>query len=161
MTTSDLQDAMFEVDLVYISGLSNASADCFPELVSRARAQGALIATNPGIRQLSAKADSFHDCLPAIDILSMNKVEADTLVPRLVARFGERGPALALEPGEEPPALAARGLSSGGFEMSLAGFVAALLETGVKHVVITVGAAGAFVGSADGIRFCPVLPADR
>ena len=157
---ADLKDDMFATDLVYISSLSNESADCFPDLIAKARQNGAIVATNPGIRQLSARADRFYECLASIDMLSINRTEADALVPRLVAKFGERGPVLPLKPEEEPPALAARGLSSGGFEMTLPAFMGALIGLGVKTVVITDGAAGSFVGCAEGIYYCPPLPAD-
>ncbi len=160
LRASDLKADMFAVDLVYVSSLSNESADCFPELIEIAKMDGALVSTNPGIRQLSTRADGFHACLPLIDILSINSAEADAMVPHMVSRFGEGGAALALKPGEALPVLVARGLSSGGFEMTLAGFVSALLGVGLKHVVITAGADGAYVGSPDGIRYCPTAPAD-
>ena len=160
LRADDLTRDMFDVDLVYISSLSNESADCFPELVKSAKQPGALVATNPGIRQLSTRADSFHDCLASIDILSINTIEADALVPQLVARFGEGGAVLPLKANEKPPALLARGLSSGGFEITLCAFVTALMDIGLSHVVITAGAEGAYVGSGDGIRYCPTLPAD-
>lgn len=157
---SELRNDMFAVDLVYIAGLSNESSDCFPELVKKARKTGAAVATNPGIRQLSTKADTFHQCLSSINILSINSIEADALVPQLVARYGEGGPALALKRGESPPPLVARGLSGGGFEMTLAGFFHALLDIGLNHVAVTFGSSGAYVGSKDGIRFCPSIRAD-
>lgn len=160
LKASDLKPDMFAVNLAYISSLSNESADCFPELVKQAKKDGVLVATNPGIRQLSTRAEHFHECLSSIDILSINRAEADVLVPQLVARFGEGGSALPLEPGEEPPPLVVRGLSSGGFDMTLSGFCAALLSAGLEHIVVTDGAAGAYVGSSDGIRYCPSLPAD-
>ncbi len=151
----DLKDGAFAVDLAYISSLSNQSADCFPHLIQKAKANKALVATNPGIRQLSVRAGAFHEVLQDIDILSINRIEADALVPQLVSRFGEGGPSLPLEPGEKPPSLVARGLSSGGFDMSLIRFFCALLELGPRYIVITDGRQGALVGSADGIHFCP------
>ncbi|HUI95109.1 MAG TPA: carbohydrate kinase family protein, partial [Xanthobacteraceae bacterium] len=110
----DLRDDAFAVDVVYIANLSNESADCFPAIVGRGKAHGALIAANPGPRQLSARGQAFLENLPAIDILLLNRTEADLLVPNLVARAGEGGPTLELAPGEEAPALAARGLAGGG-----------------------------------------------
>jgi hypothetical protein len=88
--------------------LSDKSADCFPAIVGRAKAHGALVAANPGPRQLSARGQAFLENLTMIDILMLNRSVADLLVPSLVARRGEGGPALPLAPGEEPPALAAR-----------------------------------------------------
>ena len=156
----DLRQEAFAVDVVYVSSLSNKSADCFPMIVERATAQSALVAANPGVRQLSARATAFQKCLPGIDILAINRTEADVLVPSLVAQFGEGGPALPLAPGEEPPALAARGLESGGFDMSLAAFLGALRTLGARHVLLTDGLGGAFAAGGDEILFCPALAAD-
>jgi len=153
----DLRDEAFAVDVVYVANLSNQSADCFPTIVSRAKAHGAIVAANPGPRQLSARGQAFLDSLGAIDILVLNKTEADLLVPSLVARAGEGGPSLALAPGEEAPALAARGLTGGGFEMGLAAYFRALAELGPKHVAVTDGARGAFVGSGKEILFASAL----
>ena len=68
-------------------------------------------------------------------------------MPKLIPRWGEGGPTLSVAPGEEVPSLAARGLSSGGYEMSVAGVLRALTQLGPMHVIITDGARGAFVGS--------------
>src|SRR5262245_62344792 len=46
---SDLQDDAFAVDVVYVSSLSNESADTFPGIVRRAKAQRALVAANPRV----------------------------------------------------------------------------------------------------------------
>jgi len=127
--------------------------------VERAKAQGALVSTNPGVRQLSARAAPFQESLRSIDILTLNRAEADLLVPTLVAKAGEGGPALPLGPGEEPPRLAIRGLTGGGFELSLVSFFRALNESGPRYVVLTDGRAGAFVGSRERIWFCPALEA--
>ena len=102
------------VDLVYVSSLSNESADAFPAIVKQAKAQRALVATNPRVRQLSSRGNAFIESLAHIDILTVNRSEADVLVPALVARFGEGGRALPLKAGEIPPRLVARGFTSGG-----------------------------------------------
>ena len=52
---ADLRKEAFAADLVYVSSLSNESADAFPAIVAGAKAQGALVATNPGVRQLSSR----------------------------------------------------------------------------------------------------------
>jgi len=157
LEAQDLRDDAFAVDVVYIANLSNESADCFPAIVARAKGHGALIAANPGPRQLSARGQAFLENLPAIDILLLNRREADLLVPSLVACAGEGGPALPLAPGEEAPALAARGLVGGGFEMGIAAYFRALMALGPKYLVVTDGARGAFVGSAGQILFAPPL----
>jgi ribokinase len=157
LSEADLRPEAFGADLVYVSSLSNEAADAFPGIVARAKAQGALVAANPRVRQLSSRGPAFHEALANIDILAVNRLEADVLVPGLVARFGERGRTLPLAPGEHPPRLLARGLAGGGHEMSLPAFFAALHRSGPRFVVVTDGRNGAFLGTQDAIRFCPVL----
>src|SRR5262249_32412860 len=76
---ADLKDDAFGVDVVYVSSLSNESADTFPTIVSRAKAHGALVATNPRVRQLSSRGQAFQEALAKIDILAINRSEADVL----------------------------------------------------------------------------------
>ncbi len=154
---ADLHDDAFAAGVVYVSSLSNESADAFPAIVKRAKAQGALVATNPRMRQLSSRGGVFQDSLAHIDILAINRSEADVLVPGLVARFGEGGRVLPLEPGEKPPHLVARGLAGGGHDMSLAAFLTAVTELGPRFVIVTDGRHGAFLGTKSAIHFCPVL----
>jgi len=153
---ADLRREAFATDVVYVSSLSNESADAFPAIIRHAKAHGALVAANPRVRQLSSRGPVFQEALAQIDILAVNRVEADVLVPGLVARFGEGGASLPLEPDETPPRLLARGLAGGGHEMSLAAFFAALRRMGPRFVLVTDGRHGAFLGTADAIYFCPV-----
>jgi ribokinase len=155
---ADLRREAFGVDAVYISSLSNEAADAFPAAVESAKSNGALVATNPRVRQLSSRGTVFQEALAKIDILAVNRSEADVLVPALVARFGEGGQTLALEPGEQPPRLLLRGFAGGGHEMTLASFFAALRQLGPRFVVVTDGRHGAFLGTRDAILYCPVLP---
>jgi len=157
LEVDDLRADAFAVDVVYIANLSNESADCFPAIVRHAKAHRALVAANPGPRQLSTRAGAFLENLSAIDFLFLNRTEADLLVPSLVAFSGKAGPILSLAPGEEAPALAARGLVGGGFEIGIAAYFRALTRLGPKYVVITDGARGAFVGSTEEILFAPAF----
>ncbi len=160
LEAGDLDDDAFAVDLVYVSNLSNQSADCYPLIIEKAKANGALVAVNPGVRQLSARASAFEKCLPDVDILTINRPEADVMVAGLVAKFGEGGHTLALESGEQPPALVARGLVGGGFEMSLPAFLRALRKLGAKCVLLTDSRSGAYAYVDNEILFCPALEAE-
>jgi ribokinase len=155
----DLRDEAFAVDLCFISNLSNKSAACFPLLVQKAKAQDALVAANPGVRQLSARGGTLLDSLAAIDILAINRSEADVLVPSLAARIGDDGASLPATAGEPLPRLAARGLAGGGFTMRLTAFFRALHEVGARYVLVTDGAAGATLGTRDEILHCPIAQA--
>jgi ribokinase len=154
---ADLRDEAFAADAVYVSSLSNESADTFPAIIAKAKAQRALVAANPRVRQLSSRASAFQEALARIDILAVNRSEAEVLVPGLVARFGEGGGTLPLEPGETPPRLLARGFVGGGHEMSLPAFFRALRQLGPRFVIVTDGRHGAFLGTEKSIHFCPVL----
>ena len=90
--------------------------NAFPEIIDKASAAGALITANPGPRQLAARGRAFEDCLSKIDILSINRSEAEVMLPSLIARFGEGGPKI---DGSNLPRLAERGLNGGGFRMTL------------------------------------------
>ena len=151
----DLKKDGFAVDLVYISSLSNESANCFPHIVEKAKSEGALVATNPGIRQLSSKQGDFRASLKKIDILTINRSEASALIPWLVATYGEGGAQLPVKKGAELPDLAKTGLSGGGFEMTLLSFFRAMLELGPKWILVSDGKDGAYLGSAKGIVHCP------
>ena len=158
LESEDLRDDAFAVDLVYISTLSNESADCFPLLVQKAKAHGALVATNPGIRQLTARTGPFYDTLKDIDILSLNRTEADALVPQLVALVGEGGRTLPLDPGGNSSlSHCARDFLPAGLKYRWPVFVRAILERGPKYVLITAGADGTFLGCEQGLMFCPPM----
>ncbi len=152
-----LRPDAFAVDVVYISGLSNKSADRFPELLRLARSAGAFVATNPGTRQLSSRGDIVRSTLGNIDMLTVNRAEADTMVPQLVRDIGDGGSAFADDGLGELPILAVRGLQGGGYELSLRAFFAALIGLGTRRVVITDGRDGAFLADNMSIYHCPVL----
>jgi len=157
LEASDLRDDAFEVQVVYITNLSNKSADCYPLIVEKAQARGALIAANPGVRQLSARGTAFKKMLSSVDIIAINRAEAEVLVPALVAQHGEGGPALKPKSGDALPKLAIRGLSGGGFNMSLRGFLNAMIDTGARCILLTDGRDGAFVARKGELYHCPSL----
>ena len=152
---TDLNPRAFERDLVFVSGLSNESADCFPHVVSTAHAAGAQVAVNPGIRQLSSRAEEFFACLDRISILTINRVEAEQLVARLSAQ-GVADQRCTLWPTGTDAALIDRGLRAGGFSLPFDSWVRAITSLGVHMVVVTNGADGAYVGTRDAIWHCTV-----
>ena len=154
LEASDLKADAFNVDLVYVASLSNQSADCFPAIVAQAKATGALLATNPGPRQLAARGSAFRDCLPMIDILAINRAEAEVMLPTLIPAFGEGGPAF---DGVDLPRLAQRGLHGGGFTMSLKAFLAGIISLGPKTLLLTDGVGGAYAATRHEIVYCPTL----
>jgi ribokinase len=98
---------------------------------------------------------ALQDALSQIDLLVVNKVEASALVPAIAGRIGEGGPPLSAD-GEEPPSqLARQGLTGGGYQLGLRSFLTALRDAGSRYVLVTDGAAGAFLADRERIRYCP------
>jgi ribokinase len=81
-------------------------------------------------------------------------------VPALSAATGEGGPSVPCGPDEEMPDLIRRGLSGGGFQISILRFFQYLLNAGTASVVITDGRRGAFVATGGKIAHCPALQTD-
>lgn len=159
LATSDIPTDALSSDLVYISGLPSACADLLPQLAARAKGAGALVAVNAGARQLAENATAILDGLPNVDLLALNRREAEALLPALATRTGAARNRPGIEVTNDAPALIARGLSSGSFAMSLPQFFAALHSLGTRHILITDGAAGCFAGTDGEILHCPAAPA--
>ena len=160
LNESELQPKAFKRNVVYVSGLSDGSADCFPEIVRLAKKSGTFLATNPGIRQLTTRGDVFEKSLPHIDRLSMNVDEAQALVPRLAARSRNDVSGSNSVRDERLPSLMLRGLASGGLAMSLEYFMSALLDLGIRCVLLTDGKRGAFAAHEGEITYCPAQKID-
>jgi ribokinase len=153
-------EAFAENHLVYVSALSNESADSFPYIVQQAKQAGSFVAVNPGIRQLTARADAFFGALPHINLLSLNRVEAEALVPGLHAQTSIKKDAASesvLLAKPEAPALLKRGLQFGGFDMSLITFAKAVHSLGVEWLLVTDGLDGAYLFRKDKGWWCPAL----
>ena len=158
LKADDLPDDAFAAGIVYVSTLSDGSALLFPQIVKKGAKHGAFVAVNPGIRQLAGRGDDFQLALPHISLLSMNRDEAATLLPRLA----EKNPnpmfrLLAPLAKSDNADLMRRGFSSSGFTMSLPHLCETLLACGPRCILVTDGKKGAYAADASGISFCPSL----
>lgn len=157
LTMADLPDSAFAGhDLVYVAPLSSGSADCFPAIVAAARRSGALVVSNPGIRQLTSRTAAFVRALKDIDLLSVNRVEAEALVPAFAATSEGPDPV----PAPDAPALLRRGLTFGGFEMGLLRFLHAVQAAGPRWVCLTDGTDGAWLAAPEGVFWRPAAPTE-
>jgi ribokinase len=157
--TEDLHDDAFNVDLVFVSSLSNESADAFPASVERAKQKRAMVAANPGVRQLSSRGPAFLEALAHIDILAFSRAEAAALVTLLDQASENNTPPLSLRRAEMAPTLFETGLTNAGQRIGLEAFMGALIRLGPRFVVITDGPQGAFLGTKSALYYCPILPA--
>jgi len=156
LSMDDIKPEALSVDLVYISSLSNESADCFPHLVKAAKESGCKVAANPGIRQLTARGRAFLDTVGSLDTLVLNRVEASALAPPFSAIEGEGGPMLPFDEDEPIPSAIRRGLASGGFQISLLRYFQCILRTGCGMAVVTDGADGSFIATRERVLYCPI-----
>ena len=157
------EDAFAARDLVYVSALSNRSADCFPLIMKQAMAAGAFVSANPGIRQITSRTEALLSSISGLGLLAVNHVEANALVPAVEGRTaGRRARRLKdAEPTGEPPRLMRQGLSFGGFDMGLVKFLSGLMAvSGIARAAVTDGTEGAFLADKAGLYFCPSLPVE-
>ena len=138
------------VDLVYVTNLSNASADRFPEIVAAAKANGAFVSGNPGIRQLTTRTTPFFDSLANVDLFSCNLAEARALVPAIVERTGWSG-------GRGAASDAGPVLSIEGFHMPLVDYAKRLHGLGPRFVAVTDGENGAYLCDGGILHHVPAV----
>jgi sugar/nucleoside kinase (ribokinase family) len=152
---ADAEPGFAGADAVHIAPLSNRSADALPELAARARRDGAFVSINPGIRQLTGRMRLVLDALPNVDLVSINRVEAQALAPAFAPEAPPPGP---IPP--DAPDLMREGLLFGGFEIALEDFCKALRERGPTWVLITDGGHGAYLAGPDGLCWRAPAPAE-
>ncbi|WP_083567182.1 carbohydrate kinase family protein [Hyphomicrobium sp. CS1GBMeth3] len=155
LAADDLVDGAFNVDLVHIANLSNQAAHCYPLIIEKANAGGARVSTNPGIRQLHGHGGAFRASFPSLDILSLNRREADEVVGLIEtnAGIGDRD-RLDFPTDISVPPLAERGLRFESRRMSVRAFCRALMGRGVGCVVLTDGRDGAFAATEGRLFYC-------
>lgn len=151
MTEADIDPAAFEGrDLVYITGLSGDSADCFPLISERAQTAGAFVAANPGIRQITYRTDKVLAALKHVDLLTLNRTEAEALVKLLPYHD---------VPGWDKPTIHPALFEEGVSGRPLQSYMAAVMALGPKIVVVTNGREGAYIGTSEGIFYGQSLSA--
>ncbi|MEM6624789.1 MAG: carbohydrate kinase family protein [Pseudomonadota bacterium] len=144
-------------DLVYVAPLSSGSADCFTEIVSQAASAGAKVAVNPGIRQLTSRLPPFLQALERLELISINRVEAEALIPAIV---GQVAPAIDRAASDDAPALVRRGLRAGGLRYGVVEFLQGFRSLGPNWVCLTDGTDGAYLAGPDGVLWHPSPPAE-
>jgi sugar/nucleoside kinase (ribokinase family) len=154
LSPDDAAPGFAGVDLVHICPLSNRSADAFPAFAAQARRDGAFVSANPGIRQLTARGRLVHDALKNVDLLSVNRVEAQAMVPAFAHDAPPPGPVPA-----DAPELLREGLSFGGFEMCLTDFAEAIHKAGPRFLLVTDGGQGAYLSGPEGLMWRAPAPA--
>ncbi|MEM1021077.1 MAG: carbohydrate kinase family protein [Pseudomonadota bacterium] len=147
-------DAAFpEIDLMHIAPLSNDAAAAFPQFVALAKAKGAKVSANLGIRHLASRPQEVLATLPDVDFFSMNLVEAAAFMPALAPEGFGQTPADVED--EAIPYL-----SASGFDMPLPAFLQLLSDHSDAVIVVTDGAKGAYLWADGELRYAPSHPTE-
>lgn len=132
-------DAMKDADFIYITSLSQASAEKLPNIVETAKSLNVPVAVNPGISQLKSGCSYLRKALSGIDILITNYEEAEAFT-------------YSLSEGCMVDQNTQGGLLNG-TRFALRNYFDMILEMGPKVVVVTNGGDGVYVSTKDEILF--------
>ncbi len=160
-------NAIKECDQLYITSLSNDSAQILPSIVSFAKKHNVPVAINPGSSQLEKGTQKLKESLKFIDILILNKHEAQIFMFALMQNdkyykevFECSGPDQICRSSEiqnDQAYLLNTPISYENTYFSLHNFFKATLDMGPKVVVVTNGANGVYAANKDGILFHPSM----
>ncbi len=150
----DIPDDLFaNIDIVYVSTLSGASAHLFPQIIKLARQAGAFIACNPGIRQISQRKSDLLDVLQYVDLLALNKEEAQALAQGFVE---VSSPPMH----KDGPELITKSLINKDMSILFQDFARKIYDAGCPYLLVTNGAEGAYTNDGETLTFCPALPSN-
>lgn len=148
---ADLQKiAPLNADIIHAAPLSEASANMLPLISEMAEEAGAFFSSNPGIRQITTRANTVLSAAKNMALISINEVEAGALVPCLSAIDSK------LDWGK--PQKGETTIQSEGGAISLLKFCQALHSKGPENVLITHGEEGAYLYDGKTLHHQKVIP---
>lgn len=159
LTSADIANCdMNQYDLVYVSPLSKASAECFPVAIDAARRAGCFAVATPGIRQIMTRAPEVLSAMGRLDLAVMNMREAEALAPALMTHFGQCPVPANAKADALPntPERLRKGMRLADEYIPLQWVMQAMLATGLKWVALTDGGLGAYLCDGEHIHHCPV-----
>ncbi|MCT4655218.1 MAG: carbohydrate kinase family protein [Cohaesibacter sp.] len=146
-----------DIALLHIAPMSNESANAFPIIAKRGRDAGAFTVANPGTRQITRKGQEFLKSASNLDLININRVEAETLLPLLLEET-QGADTQTITPKSRPAAgLLTRGLIKDHIHCELADFMSRLQGLGARYVMLTDGTKGAYLATPEGLYHCPIL----
>ena len=148
---------MSAYDLVYVSPLSKASAECFVIAVEQAKAAGAFTVATPGIRQITTRSPDILAVLDKLDLLVINTAETAALAPSLMAQRGECPVPVRRGAGgdQDRPRLLRDGLKMLDEALPLGWLATTMADCGLKWLALTDGTGGAYLSDGRAILHCP------
>lgn len=158
ITDEDIVEGIFDgAELLHIAPMSNESAEAFPMIAQRGREAGAFVVANPGSRQITRRGDEFLDACKNIDLVNINRTEAESLLPILWDHTNHENLQQVKRFGKAKQGLMTRGVMAEHMHLSLDSFMSLLQSVGPKYVLVTDGTGGAYLGAPEGVYHCPIL----
>ena len=156
-------DEIKKQDFIYITSLSNNSAELLPEIVKFAKKNKVGVAINPGISQLTKGTLILKKSLKYIDTFILNSTEAKQFMIALIE--SDENYKNLLKSSREKitlntkknPSLIENPIIYENINFSIYKFFKEVLKMGPKTVVITDGANGVYVGTKKEILFHPSI----
>lgn len=151
---------------VYITSLSNESANHLPKIASFARKNNVAVAINPGVSQLAKGTRTLKESLAFIDILILNSAEAQIFMLALcqsdeiyknALECARQSDANGINLGNPAPYLLSCPLAYEDRFFSIRQFFIEILKMGPKIVVVTNGQNGVYVATHHEVLFHPSL----
>ena len=158
----DIVEGIFDgAKLVHIAPMSNESAEAFPMICQRARESGGFVVANPGERQITRRGKEFLETAKNIDLININRAEAESLLPVLLDNTKHTDMRATKQDKGVAKSLMTRGLIMDHVHCSLAGFMSLLMSLGTKYILVTDGTGGSYLGCQEGLYHCPIHKTDK
>lgn len=142
---------------IYITSLSGRSSQLLLPLAQKAKELGIMVATNPGTSQLAAGAKILKQSLPYLDVLILNKIEAQKFMLTLV-RENRQIMTKTSDIDSDAPKLLQSLLEYQDICFNIAHYFQEIASQGPKIIAVTNGAEGVYVYHQNKIYFQPSLP---
>lgn len=158
ITEDDIHPGLFEdIGLLHIAPMSKQSADAFPRIAKLGKKAGAFVVANPGSRQITRRGVEFLNSASDIDLININRHEAETLLPALLQNTKKADMRTITPPLGISKGLLSRGLLMDQAHCPLSGFVSLIQSLGPRYILVSDGTGGAYLGAPEGIYHCPIL----
>ena len=148
----DLADVDFtNADMVHAAPLSGQSAALLPLISTRAHVANVFFSCNPGIRQITNRANSVLLAAKNMSLISLNAVEAAALVPCLSA--------IETNLQWKEPVTSETTIGTQGAPVSLLQFCEVFHSHGPENILITFGGEGAWLYDGKELHHQPIISA--
>lgn len=153
--------ALNNSNCLYVTSLSGKSSQLLLPVTKYAKEHGVFVANNPGISQLSSGIETLKTSLPYIDVLILNRSEAEQFMnsfSKTIAPDAQKPTQITSNDNKTYPKLLATPWQCEDICFSLMQYFKTVEQLGPKTIVVTDGAEGVYVYNNNIIYYHPSLP---